>query len=239
MEAIRNYVDALFAALPQDANTQRIKADMLASLEEKYQTLLAEGKSPAEATGLVIASIGSADELRETFGLNGTPQAAAPQPQTPPAPDSDIAREYGRYLARKHGMIAAAVALFILAPFVRSVASDPLESTAGNFAFFAMIAVGVALCILSGRRDDYYRELYGLGRDEDDEERAETANKQKHLVSTLFASIAFPVATAVYLCIGVFADLWHPGWIIFPACAAVTAAITACEEYRSRTSRTK
>lgn len=69
MEAIRNYVEALFATLPQNADTQRIKADMLANLEEKYHALLDEGKNEAEATGLVIASIGSADELREEFDI--------------------------------------------------------------------------------------------------------------------------------------------------------------------------
>ena len=45
MEAICNYVEALFASLPQNADTQRIKDDMLANLEEKYQALLAEGKT--------------------------------------------------------------------------------------------------------------------------------------------------------------------------------------------------
>ena len=40
MEAIRNYVEALFATLPQNADTRRIKADMLANLEEKYHALL-------------------------------------------------------------------------------------------------------------------------------------------------------------------------------------------------------
>ena len=44
METIRNYIEALFATLPQNADTQRIKADMLSNLEEKYHTLLEEGK---------------------------------------------------------------------------------------------------------------------------------------------------------------------------------------------------
>ena len=70
MEAIRNYVEALFASLPQNADTQRIKDDMLANLEEKYQALLAEGKNPAEVTGIIIASIGSAEELRKELGLD-------------------------------------------------------------------------------------------------------------------------------------------------------------------------
>lgn len=235
MEAIRNYIDALFAALPQTAEAQRVKADMLANLEERYQALLEEGKNEAEATGLVIASIGSAEELRDMFGLagqsrtgDGRPASAATQP------DPAVAQEYGRYQTRKHAMIAAAVALFILAPFTCAFFEDTLHLEApGTFLFFVMIAAGVALCILSVRKDDYYRALYGLGCEDDGDGKA-AADEKEHPVSTLFASIAYPAAAAIYVCIGVFFDLWHPGWVIFLGCTAVTAAIAAWEEYRSR-----
>lgn len=231
METIRNYIEALFATLPQNADTQRIKADMLSNLEEKYHTLLDEGKNENEATGIVIASIGSADELRETFGFTDEP-ASAETDAVPHAesaqPDPAVVQEYGRYQTRKHIMIATAVALFILSPFTRSFFNDALpRETPGTFVMFAMIAAGVALCILSGRKDGYYRELYGLGRHGDKD-----ADDRKHPISSLFASIAFPVAAAVYVCIGVFFGLWHPGWVIFLFCSVVTAAIAAYEEYR-------
>lgn len=237
MEAIRNYVEALFAILPQNADTQRIKADMLSNLEEKYHTLLEEGKNEAEATGIVIASIGSADELRETFGFADAPASAEPDavPHAKTAqPDPAVVQEYGRYQTRKHIMIATAVALFILSPFTRSFFDDTLHlKTLGTFVMFAIIATGVALCILSGRKDAYYRELHGLGYDEDDIPDRE--DEKRHPISNLFASIAFPVAAAVYVCIGVFYNLWHPGWVIFLFCSVLTAVIAAYEEYRRRT----
>lgn len=246
MEAIRNYVEALFAALPQNADTQRIKADMLANLEEKYQALLDSGKNEAEATGIVIASIGSVEDLREEFGLadNGC-DTSKRAPLLPPLPrprsdgtqpDPTVAQEYGRYQARKHAMIAVAVALFILAPFTCAFFEDTLHlEEPGTFLFFVMIAAGVALCILSGRKDDYYRELYGLGCDEENDNGQAGDDEKRHPISTLFASIAFPVAAAIYVCIGVFFDLWHPGWMIFLGCTAITAAIAAWEEYRKHT----
>ena len=54
METIRNYIEALFATLPQNADTQRIKADMLSNLEEKYHALLEEGKNEAERPALSL-----------------------------------------------------------------------------------------------------------------------------------------------------------------------------------------
>lgn len=78
MEAIRNYVEALFAALPQREDVLRVKADMLANLEDKFSALLDEGKNEAEATGIVVASIGSGEELREQFGLQTAAPTAVP-----------------------------------------------------------------------------------------------------------------------------------------------------------------
>ena len=74
MEAIRNYVEALFAALPQRGDVLRVKADMLANLEDKFSALLDEGKNEAEATGIVVASIGSGEELREQLACRQLPR---------------------------------------------------------------------------------------------------------------------------------------------------------------------
>ena len=232
MEAIRNYVEALFAALPQRGDVLRVKADMLANLEDKFNALLDEGKNEAEATGLVIASIGSAEELRSELGLDAEPAEIPSEPASKTV-DPALAEEYRRYQDRKHVMIAAAVALFILSPFTQNLFENLFYLEAfGNFLFFSMIAAGVALCILSGRRDDYYAELFSLGKDEDDEEDgAEDAN---YRVATLFSSIAFPIGAVIYLCIGVLWDLWHPGWLIFVVCGALTAVIAGIEYFRQQ-----
>lgn len=165
MEAIRNYVEALFAGLPQRGDVLRVKADMLANLEDKYNTLLAEGKNEDEATGIVVASIGSAEELREELGLD----AEIPEPPSAaPSADPALAEEYRQYQERKHVLIAVAVALFILAPFVQNLFSSILSIDAiGTFLFFVMVAAGVVICILATRRNAYYRELFGLGREDD------------------------------------------------------------------------
>ena len=115
MEAIRNYVEALFAALPQREDILRLKADMLANLEDKFSALLSEGKSQAEATGMVIASIGSAEDLLRELGLPEK-EAAPAKNGARGAVDPALAEEYRRYQSRKHWMIAVAIALFILSP---------------------------------------------------------------------------------------------------------------------------
>ena len=228
MEAIRNYVEALFASLPQREDVLRVKADMLANLEDKFNALLDEGKNEAEAVGLVIASIGSAEELRSELGLDD--ESSENPPESPSKEvDPALAEEYRRYQDRKHIMISAAVALFILSPFTQSLFEDTLHLEAfGSFLFFSMIAAGVALCILSGQRDDFYRQLFSLGAEEEDDEETEA----NYPITTLFSAIAFPVATAIYLSIGVLWGLWHPGWIIYVVCGAAASAIAAMEHFR-------
>lgn len=229
MEAIRNYVEALFAALPQREDILRLKADMLANLEDKFNALLAEGKSEAEATGVVIASIGSTEDLLRELGL--PEKEAAPTENSAHRPvDPALAEEYRRYQSRKHCMVAVAVALFILSPFSYSLFENILYlGELNNFLFFAMIAAGVALIILSGRQDDYYEQLFALGSDEESD-----ADDVNYPVTALFSAIAFPTATVIYLLIGILWNLWHPGWIIYVVCGALTSAIAGIEYYRHR-----
>ena len=162
MEAIRNYVEALFAALPQREDILRLKADMLANLEDKFNALLAEGKSEAEATGVVIASIGSTEDLLRELGL----------------PEKEAA---------------------------------PTENSAHR-------PVDPALA-----------EEYRLGSDEESD-----ADDVNYPVTALFSAIAFPTATVIYLLIGILWNLWHPGWIIYVVCGALTSAIAGIEYYRHR-----
>ena len=92
-----------------------------------------------------------------------------------------------------------------------------------------MIAAGVALCILSGRQDDYYKQLFALGSNE-----ANDTDDENYAVTALFSAIAFPIATVIYLLIGLLWNLWHPGWIIFAVCGALASAIAGIEYYRHR-----
>jgi len=63
MDAIKTYLDNVFAALPQTERVQALKRDMLAGMEEKYNELKWDGKSEHEAVGGVIANFGSIDEI--------------------------------------------------------------------------------------------------------------------------------------------------------------------------------
>ena len=74
MEAIRTYLDNVFAAFEQTERVKALKRDMLEGMEEKYHELKREGKSEHEAIGSVISNFGSIDEIAAELGAK---QAAA------------------------------------------------------------------------------------------------------------------------------------------------------------------
>jgi len=68
MEAIKLYLDSVFAAVPNTAEVQRLKTEMLANMEEKYSELKASGVSENEAIGSVISDFGNVEELFAEMG---------------------------------------------------------------------------------------------------------------------------------------------------------------------------
>ncbi len=63
MDAIRSYIENVFANLSGTDAVLRAKSDMLANMEEKYHELKNEGYSENESIGKVISDFGNIDEL--------------------------------------------------------------------------------------------------------------------------------------------------------------------------------
>ncbi len=69
MERIKTHLDGMFKELPRNGAAERIKAEMLENLQERYEELLAQTGSAEEAERQVIAEIGTAEEIREAILL--------------------------------------------------------------------------------------------------------------------------------------------------------------------------
>ncbi|MDO5456282.1 MAG: permease prefix domain 1-containing protein [Eubacteriales bacterium] len=71
METIRNYLNALFAGLPDTPQVRRAYEELAAMMEDKYTELIGEGTSENEAVGTVISEFGDLNELAESLGIEG------------------------------------------------------------------------------------------------------------------------------------------------------------------------
>ena len=71
METIRNYLNTMFAGLPDTPEVRRAYEELAAMMEDKYTELKEEGRSENEAVGIVISEFGNLDELAESLHLIG------------------------------------------------------------------------------------------------------------------------------------------------------------------------
>lgn len=69
MDTIMSYLNTMFATVAQTEQMQKIKSDLAANMEDKYNELKVEGKSENEAVGTVIAEFGNIDELLKDIGI--------------------------------------------------------------------------------------------------------------------------------------------------------------------------
>src|SRR5690625_7274061 len=82
MDTILSYLETMFANLPRTQEVERIKQDLQLNMEEKYQELIAEGKTENEAVGTVISEFGNIDELMEELGYDLNEEQDAPRSLT-------------------------------------------------------------------------------------------------------------------------------------------------------------
>jgi len=69
METIRNYLETMFQGLPETEEIRRLKEELLANMEDKYQELKDQGNTENEAIGKVISEFGNIDELLKEMNI--------------------------------------------------------------------------------------------------------------------------------------------------------------------------
>lgn len=172
MDTIRNYLENMFLALPQTPEVLRAKEELYTMMEDKYLELKASGKTENEAIGIVIAEFGNLEELAETLGLTGNFSTETASDQTEPLRiiSADEADEYLRYSKKAALQVALGVMLCIFAPvpliyFSGMSELAPFSMSEGTTIFmgllllFVLVAVAVALFIVQGTSEDYYKHL--------------------------------------------------------------------------------
>ena len=80
---------------------------------------------------------------------------------------------------------------------------------------FVCVAISVFIFIYQGIKDGMYRFLV---------QNRKYITEQKKEEKSLYA-MTMPLAAMIYLVMGFTQGWWHPGWIIFPVVAIITAGI--------------
>ena len=161
MNAIRNYLDNMFRNLPNTEAVRRAKGELLQMMEDKYEELIAEGKSENEAVGIVISEFGNLDELADTLGIT---EAVQENPdENKPMLSMDRVKGFLSMISGNSILAPLATALCIFSVAMNIVDEMlPLGVISGLFGvggMFALIAIAVGLYIFSGIRRKEYAEI--------------------------------------------------------------------------------
>ncbi len=123
----------------------------------------------------------------------------------------DIGRKYDKQTLSFTAAIIIGVGLCILSPVpvLLTVVFPGLASHVAVALLLLIIAIAVFIFIKAGTAREAYQRLLQI---EDYSPEKVAADK----VTGAVAGVIFPLTALVYLYLGFFRGLWHPGWLIFP-----------------------
>ncbi len=206
---LRAYMDHLFSQTRPTKAAVELKEEMLQNLTDKYNDLLAEGKSPEAAYNIATASIGDISEL-----LN---QLKQEEMQAPRYSEEQIQRSRQRSAL----CISIAVMLYILC-----VVPCIIWPQYGVILMFIMIAAATGLLIYNSmtklsykKSDDTVVEEFKEWKSESDE-RKKTIKSINSAIGTIFLVLYFVISFST--------GAWYITWLIFLISGAVQNIVKAC-----------
>ncbi|MCL2574107.1 MAG: permease prefix domain 1-containing protein [Defluviitaleaceae bacterium] len=192
MEAIKTYLDNVFAAYPQTDEVQTLKQDMLANMHEKYNMLRQNGKSEHEAAYSVIADFGNIEEITAELGLNSKSSSTEESIFL----SWDEAEDYVKKTKRSGMLIGLGVWLIIA-----GVSSVVFFGHA--FLMFVAVAISVTMFIIVGSKMGRYEPFEKTSLRFDARTREIVENERTRFVPRCTAMVAIGVAIII-LTVGAF-----------------------------------
>lgn len=199
------YIDLLFAGAPQAGE---IKQEILQNTLDRYDDLIAQGKSPEAAYRLAISGIGDINEI-----LGGEPQIAARQPSPPSIPQLRQPEPAWKRIVR-----GFAILLYILCPAPLLVLQDEF----GVCGLLALVGVATALMVIAGKAAPHGPA---------EQEFSSAASPRQELRRSVRSAI-WAVGLCVYFIMSFATHAWYITWVIFPIIASVQGLVIACMDLK-------
>ena len=194
MDAIKTYLDNVFAAFPQNERVKTLKREMLAGMEEKYHALKDEGKSEHEAVGGVIANFGSIDEVIAELGI----EPVAEKQSEGLCLSHEEVYEYIEQTKKSSVWIGLGVWLILTGVAAMILINNTVSaSAAGVFVLLLAVAGAVPIFIVNGiclERYEHYDEQKILM---DAATRAETERQSKWFMPRFVAQLCTGIALII------------------------------------------
>lgn len=213
-DQLTSYVDLLFAGAPHAVD---IKQEITQNTLDRYDDLIAQGKSPQAAYQLAICGIGDINELLST-AVSADETAPVPYPADNTTPHVKSVPLWKRILR------AIAICLYIISPIPLFVLDELGMATFGLCGTLTIVAVATAMIVIAGSKAIHRNE--GIQKEEKPE-----SELYKAIDSAVFA-----VGLVIYIILSLATQAWYITWVIFPLIAAVNGLIKACFDLKEANS---
>ena len=197
-EQLIQYVQLLFAGAADCDDTRQ---EILQNTLDRYDDLVAAGKTPEAAYRLAIMGIGDINEiLGRAPGATPLP-APAVKPEEQDTPVKKLLR-------------AIAIGLYILCPIPLFVLSGMWNmGIPGLCGTLTLVAVATVLIILGAKKETENADV-------------EPGTPQSALVKSINGLI-WAIGLAIYFIVSFLTGAWYITWVIFPITAAVQGLVKA------------
>ena len=202
------YVSLLFAGTE---NCEDIRQEILQNTLDRYDDLVAQGKSPESAYRQAISGIGDISEI-----LSGEQTFTASPRTNEPEPEADT--------PTKKLLRTIAIALYILCAAPLTILSEFGMDNLGLCCSLAVVAVATVL-ILLGKKN-------GPGEDTQEHtasaQAQETSESPRQELRKSIKSLIWAIGLAAYFIVSFSTGAWYVTWVIFPIIGAVQGLVIAC-----------
>lgn len=193
------YVSLLFAGAE---NCEDTKQEILQNTLDRYDDLIAQGKTPEAAYRLAISGIGDVNEIL------GRKDAVLPAEVVTP-------ERKGTDTPAKKLLRAIAVGLYILCPLPLIVLSEIGMPVFGLSGLLCFVAAATVLIILGAKKSG------------NDSREKEDNDEPKSELGKSISGLIWAIGLAIYLIVSFLTMAWHVTWVIFPILGAVNALACA------------
>lgn len=218
IEKFRVKLNELFENAPQTSRARELKEELLANLMDRYNDLLASGKSEEEAFNITIAGIGDIDEL--IMGLKDSYEFNPEQMRKDREKRAFI-------LSISIGMYIMSVVILILLSSVFRVS--------GDIAICIMLTIdALATCLIIYNAISYPKYIKADDTIVEEFKEWKSANNTEKEVVNSIKSIMWLVIITLYFFLSFTLRIWSFSWILFIIGAAIERVITLIFQLRKQ-----